>query len=50
MTLEEAKILVGNQRRSEVKKMVRALQMHPWLNRADDKLRLEAGQLILRHR
>lgn len=50
MNLDEAKVIVGNQRRSEVKKMVRALQMHPWLNRAEDKLRLEAGQLILRHK
>jgi hypothetical protein len=48
MTPAEARAIVGNQPRTALRNMVKALNMHPWLNTAEDKLRLEAAKLILK--
>jgi hypothetical protein len=47
LTLDEAIRIVGNQRMGTIKKMVRALSMHPWLNTPEEIKRLEAGQMVL---
>jgi hypothetical protein len=48
MTLEEAKRIAGNQPLWALKNMVRALSMLPWLNTAEDELRLKAAKRLLR--
>lgn len=48
MSIIEAKKMVGNQSKWALKKMVKALSMHPWLNDDNDKQRLEAAKLILK--
>ena len=41
-------VLVGNQSKDNLKKMVKALKMHSWLNTQDDNNRLAAAQRILK--
>lgn len=48
MTQEEANKIIGNQPTFAVRNMVRALQLMPWLNTAEDKQRLEAGKIWLK--
>jgi hypothetical protein len=48
MTLEQAKRIVGNQPLWALKNMVKALQMLPRLNTADDELRLKAARMVLK--
>jgi hypothetical protein len=48
MTYENAKKIVGNQPIWALKNMVRALQMHPWLNTEIENQRLEAGKILLK--
>ena len=50
MTIEEAKKIVGNQPSWALKNMVKALTMLPWLNTAEDELRLEAAKVVLKSR
>lgn len=50
MNLQDAKKIVGPMRRHEIKKMVQALQLHPWLNSQEDRTRLAAGVTILKHK
>jgi len=50
MSPSEAKQLVGNQPTWALKNMVKALQMLPALNTAEDNLRLAAAKQILRER
>ena len=50
MTLEQAQRIVGNSPRWAIKNMVRALQLHPWLNTKAENERLQAGKLILKTR
>jgi hypothetical protein len=50
MTLEEAKKIVGNQPTWALKNMVKALNMLPWLNTAEDKERLVAAKIVLKDR
>ena len=50
MTLEEAKKIVGNQPTWALKNMVKALNMLPWLNTAEDKERLVAAKVVLKER
>lgn len=50
MDYEEAKKLVGSQPSFALAKMVIALRMHPWLNTSEDKRRLKAALVVLRHR
>lgn len=50
MTLQEAKALVGNQPTFALRNMVKALNMLPYLNTADDLERLEAAKLVLKSR
>ncbi len=47
MTLEEAKKIVGNQPAFGLRNMVVALKLLPYLNTAEDNLRLEAAQVML---
>ena len=47
MTLEEAKKIIGNRPRWEIKAIVKALGFHPWLNNAAETKRLEAGKILL---
>ena len=48
MTLNEAKKIVGPRRpRWEIKAMVKALSLHPWLNTPKEDKRLEAGKIVL---
>lgn len=49
MTYEEAKRIVGNQPSWALRNMVKALKIHSWLNTEDDKQRLKAAQVVLRH-
>ena len=48
MTIEEAKKIVGNRPKWELKNMVKALSMHSWLNTPEETKRLEAGKLLLK--
>ena len=48
MSIKEAKKIVGNQPKWVLRNMVKALNMHPWLNDDNDKQRLEAAKLILK--
>lgn len=50
MTIDEAKRIVGNQPAWALQNMVKALQMLPWLNTADDELRLKAARMVLKDR
>ena len=50
MTIEEAKKIVGNQPTWALKNMVKALKMLPWLNTAEDELRLKAAKEVLKSR
>lgn len=50
MTLDDAKRIVGNQPAWALQNMVKALQMLPWLNTADDELRLKAAHMVLKAR
>ena len=50
MTIEEAKKIVGNQPTWALKNMVKALQMLPWRNTAEDELRLKAARVVLKER
>ena len=49
MTIQEAWKIVGNQPRWAIKNMVKALSFHSWSNTAEEKKRLEAGKICLRH-
>ena len=48
MTTEQAWSIVGNQPKWAIRNMVKALNMHPWLNTDEDNRRLEAGKICLR--
>ena len=48
MTIEEAKKIVGNRPKWELKNMVKALSLMPWMNTPEDEKRLEAGKLLLK--
>jgi hypothetical protein len=48
MNINEARSLVGNRPIWELKVMVKALNLLPLLNTAEDNQRLEAAQLILK--
>ena len=50
MTIEEAKKIVGNQPTWALKNMVKALNMLPLLNTAEDKERLVAAKIVLKER
>ena len=50
MNLIEAKKIVGNQPTWALKNMVKALQMLPWRNTAEDELRLQAAKIVLKER
>ena len=50
MNLTEAKKIVGNQPTWALKNMVKALQMLPWRNTAEDELRLKAARVVLKER
>jgi hypothetical protein len=50
MKLEEAKKIVGNQPTWALKNMVKALQMLPWRNTAEDEQRLLAAKIVLKER
>jgi len=48
MNITEAKKLLGDQPSWALKNMVKALEMLPALNTAQDNLRLEAAKLIIK--
>ena len=48
MTFKEAKKIVGNQPKWAIKNMVKALNMCPWLNTAEEKQRLQAAKIVLK--
>ena len=48
MTTEQAWSIVGNQPKSAIKNMVRALSMLPSLNTPEENRRLEAGKICLK--
>ena len=48
MTIEEAKKFSRNQPYWASRNMVKALQMHPWLNTDEENERLQAAKLVLR--
>ena len=50
MKLEEAKKIVGNQPTWALKNMVKALNMLPWRNTAEDLERLTAAKIVLKER
>jgi hypothetical protein len=50
MNLQEAKELVGNQDTVSLRNMVKALNMLPALNTAEDWQRLEAAKVVLKAR
>ena len=50
MNLIEAKKIVGNQPTWALKNMVKALQMLPWRNTAEDEQRLLAAKIVLKDR
>jgi hypothetical protein len=50
MNFQEAKELVGNQDTTSLRNMVKALNMLPALNSAEDWQRLEAAKVVLKAR
>ena len=50
MNLQEAKEIVGNQDTTSLRNMVKALNMLPALNTAEDWQRLEAAKVVLKAR
>ena len=50
MSIEEAKKIVGNQPTWALKNMVKALNMLPALNTAEDELNLKAAKIVLKER
>ena len=50
MSIEEAKKIVGNQPTWALKNMVKALNMLPALNTAEDELNLKAAKIVLSER
>jgi hypothetical protein len=50
MNLQEAKELIGNQDTTSLRNMVKALNMLPALNTAEDWQRLEAAKVVLKAR
>ena len=50
MTYEEAKKIIGNRPRWEVKNMVKALSFYSWTNTKEENERLKAGKIILKRR
>jgi len=50
MTIDQAKKIVGNQPTWALKNMVKALQMLPRLNTAEDEIRLIAAKIVLKER
>lgn len=50
MTIDQAKKIVGNQPTWALKNMVKALNMLPWLNTAEDEERLVAAKIVLKDR
>jgi len=50
MNLEEAKNIVGNQDSVSLRNMIKALEMLPLLNTAEDDQRLIAGKIVLKAR
>ncbi len=49
MTIEEARQICGKQPYWALRKMVKALKMHRWLNTDEENKRLHAAQLLLRN-
>lgn len=50
LTLVEAKKIVGNQPTYALKNMVKALKMLRLMNTAEDEIRLEAAEVVLKSR
>ena len=50
MTYEQAQKISGNQPRWALKNMIKALEMLPALNTAEDNLRLKAAKIVLKGR
>jgi hypothetical protein len=50
MNFQEAKELVGNQDTTSLRNMIKALNMLPALNSAEDWQRLEAAKMVLKAR
>ena len=50
MTIDQAKKIVGNQPTWALKNMVKALNMLPALNTAEDEIRLIAAKIVLKDR
>ena len=48
MTYQEAKKIIGNCPRWEIKNMVKALSFYSWNNTQKENERLEAGKIILK--
>ena len=48
MTVQEAWSIVGNQPKSAIKNMVKALSMMKSLNTSEENRRLEAGKICLK--
>lgn len=48
MTIQQAKKILGNQPKWALKNMVKALKLLPYLNTAEDELRLKAAQIALK--
>ena len=50
MTKEEAWKIIGNQPEYAIRNMIKALNMLPWLNSDEDKLRLVAAKICLKNK
>lgn len=50
LTVDEARKLVGSPTDKVIKSQIIALNLHPWKNKKDDWLRLEACLVLVAHR
>jgi hypothetical protein len=50
MNIVEAKAIVGNQPTWALQNMIKALQLLPWRNTAEDIERLEAAKIVIKER
>ena len=48
MTYKTAKLILGNRAYWELKAIVRASSLHPWLNTPEETARLQAAKTLLR--
>jgi len=48
MTLDQARDIIGNRARWEIRAIARALSLHQWLNTPEENQRLKAARLILK--